>query len=197
MIDYIKGSIAELGPTRIVVDNQGIGYGLEISLQSFEDFKNKKETTAYTLNTVNQRDGSQITYGFSTKNERDIFVLITGVSGIGASTARMILSSLNVEEFKEVVLSENINKLKSVKGIGLKGAQRLVLELKDKIVKGEGNVSESIICLENNDNITEASSALQMLGFAKPNINKVIQQITKQDPRASVEEIIKKALKML
>ena len=197
MIDYISGTLSELSPTRVVVDNHGIGYGLEISLQTYEALNGKEQVKVFALTTVNQRDATEVMYGFATKDERELFELIIGVSGIGSATARMILSSMSAEEFREAVLAENINKIKSVKGIGLKGAQRMILELKDKIVKGEGTSIDSIFASDNSADVDEATSALSMLGFSKPNINKAIQSILKKKPDAKVEEIIKMALQLL
>ena len=197
MIDYISGKIAELSPTQVVIDNQGIGHIMEVSLQTYHALGNKTEGKIYVQSQVNQRDGTQIDYGFATKGERDLFRMITGVSGMGAASARMILSSLSADEFREAILSENVNTLKSIKGIGLKSAQRMVLELKDKMVKGEGNGSDLLFTAESNSNIEEATSALQMLGFSKPNIQKAVQNIIKANPKASVEQIIKSALQML
>ena len=197
MIEYISGNIADLSPTRIVIDNHGMGYGLEISLQTYEALRNSKEAKVYALTTVNQRDATEVMYGFATKDERDLFELIIGISGIGAASARMILSAMTADEFREAIISENINKIKSIKGIGLKSAQRMILELKDKIVKGEGASSGVIFQADNNADIEEATSALMMLGFSKPNVNKAIQAVLKKNPNARVEEIIKAALKML
>ena len=197
MIDYISGKITELTPTKVVIDKNGIGYVAEISLQTYQLLDGKSEAAVYIQTQVNQRDGIELDYGFATKDERETFRLITGVSGVGASSARMILSSLSADELKNAILSEDINLIKSVKGIGLKTAQRMVLELKDKIIKGEGSASESLFGSERNEIIEEATSALQMLGFAKPNISKAIQNILKKNPGAKVEEIIKLALKML
>ena len=197
MIDYISGKIAELTPTLVVIDNQGIGYCMEISLQTYAALENKTIATIYVQAQVNQREGTQVDYGFSSKDERELFRLITGVSGMGASTARMMLSSLNAEELREAILAEDVNRIKSVKGIGLKGAQRLILELKDKIFKGEGTSNDVLFTTETSGATEEATSALIMLGFAKPNINKAIQTILKNNPTAKVEEIIKTALKML
>ena len=197
MLDYISGRIVELTPTRIVIDNQGLGYSLEVSLQTYEALEGKKESTIYIQSQINQRDGTQVDYGFAGKEERELFRLITGVSGMGASSARMILSSLTSEELRQAIISENVSALKAVKGIGLKSAQRMILELKDKIVKGDGSGSDVLFASESNAAADEASSALQMLGFAKPNINKAIQAILKANPRATVEQIIKSALQML
>lgn len=197
MIDYISGKVADLNPTRVVIENNGIGYVMEISLQTYQALETKKEATVYIQTQLNQRDGTQVDYGFATKDERETFRLITSVSGMGASTGRMVLSSLGAEELKNAILEENVNLIKSIKGIGLKTAQRMILELKDKIVKGEGSASESLFTNDRNEIVDEATSALQMLGFAKPNINKAVQSILKSNPSAKVEEIIKSALKML
>ena len=197
MIDYIFGNIAELSPTRLVIDNHGMGYGLEISLQTYEALRDKKEAKVFVFTTINQRDATEVMYGFAGKDERELFELIVGISGIGAASARIILSSMTADEFREAILSENINKIKSVKGIGLKSAQRLILELKDKIVKGEGSGTDVLIQSDNSGDIEEATSALMMLGFSKPNINKAVQAVIKKNPAAKVEEIIKAALKML
>lgn len=197
MIDYISGTIADLSPTWAVVDNHGIGYGLEISLQTYEALQGKQQVKVYVLTTINQRDATEVMYGFATKEEREIFNLIIGISGIGAASARMILSSMTVDEFREAILSENINRIKSAKGIGLKSAQRMILELKDKIVKGEGSGSDMLIRPDNNADIEEATIALTTLGFSKPNVNKAIQSILKKNPGAKVEEIIRAALQML
>lgn len=197
MIDYISGKIAELSPTRVVIDNSGIGYSIEISLQTYATLEQKKEAIIFIQSQINQRDGTQVDYGFASKSERELFQQITSVSGMGAASARMILSSLSPDELKEAILSENIATLKSIKGIGLKSAQRMVLELKDKIVKGSSTESDVLFTTGNNAAVEEASSALIMLGFSKPNINKAVQSIIKANPRASVEQIIKSALQML
>ena len=197
MIDFVTGKLCEISPTRVVVDNNGIGYAMEISLQTYDLLKEKKEAVVYVLSQVNQREGTSIDYGFANKEERELFKLITSVSGIGASSARMILSSLSAGELREAILSENVNTLKSIQGIGLKSAQRMILELKDKIVKGEGASNDLLFASQNNEILEEASSALMMLGFNKANIQKAIQNIIKANPNASVEQIIKSALKML
>ena len=197
MIDYISGRLAELSPTNAVIENQGIGYIMEISLQTYEELNGKTEATLYIQRQVNQRDGIEIDYGFATKEERNLFRSITSVSGMGASSARMILSSLTPEELQNTILSENVARLKSIKGIGLKSAQRLILELKDKIVKGEGSNLDAILKAQTNADAEEAATALQNLGFAKPNISKAIQTILKHTPDEKVEDIIKAALKML
>lgn len=197
MKDYISGKIAELNPTRVVIDNSGIGYAMEISLQTYSALENKAEGTVYIETQVNTRDGSAVDYGFADKDERALFQLITSVSGMGAASARMVLSSMNSEEFRTAVLAEDINRIKSVKGIGLKTAQRLILELKDKLADGKGKAQLEIFKSTNNEAVQEATSALQMLGFNKANIGKAIQAILKKAPEAPVEEIIKEALRML
>ena len=197
MIDYITGKVRELTPTHVILDNQGIGYCLEISLETYEALQGKSEATAYVQQQVNPREGITVDYGFATKSERDLFCKITSVSGIGAASARMILSSLSPTELEEAILSENVNLIKSVKGIGLKSAQRLVLELRDKIVKGSGGEAETLFVAEKSAIVEEATRALQILGFNKTNIDKAIQAILKKNPAAKVEEIIKDALKML
>ena len=131
MFDYVKGSIAELSPTDIVVDCNNIGFHAQISLQTYSDFEHSKECKLYLHHVL--REDEELFYGFSSKDEREMFRLLINVSGVGVGTARMMLSSLSCEEVREAILSENVNRIKSVKGIGLKTAQRLVLELKDKI----------------------------------------------------------------
>ena len=197
MIDYIKGTVAELTPTRVVLDNHGIGYRIEISLQTYEALEGKTEATVYIYHYVRQREDIEMYYGFATRDERELFELIISVSGIGVNSARMMLSSFSAEELREAILSEDVGRIKSVKGIGLKSAQRLILELKDKIVKGEGSSPEVLFQATSNEAIEEATRALTMLGFTKPNVNKAIQAILKKSPSAKVEEIIKQALKMM
>ena len=198
MIDYIKGSVAELTPTRVIIDNHGIGYRIEISLQTYEALQNKTDATVYIYHYFRQREDIEMYYGFATRDERELFELIISVSGIGVNSARMMLSSFSAEELREAILSEDVNRIKSVKGIGLKSAQRLILETKDKIVKGEGaSTNEVLFQSTSNEAIEEATRALTMLGFTKPNVNKAIQTILKKHPGAKVEEIIKMALKMM
>lgn len=197
MIDYVSGKLATLTPTMAVIDNQGIGYAVEISLQTYDVLRGKDSATVYIQRQVNPRDGSEVDYGFATQDERELFRQITSVSGMGAASARMILSSLTAEELRSAILSEDVNRLKGVKGIGLKTAQRMVLELKDKIVKGDGASSDVLFRTDVGAAAEEATTALQMLGFAKPNINKAIQALLKENPSASVEELIKAALQRL
>lgn len=197
MIDYISGRLKTLTPTYAVIENSGIGYMVEISLQTYDFLSGKEDCTVYIQRQVNQRDGTEVDYGFSTREERELFRSITGVSGMGASSARMILSALSPSELKETILAEDTGRLKAIKGIGLKSAQRLVLELKDKMGKAEEG--ETGILQRNNRNeiVEEATAALVNLGFTRPNINKAVQTILKATPEASVEVIIKNALRML
>lgn len=137
MIDYISGKIAELTPTRVVLDNSGIGYAIEISLQTYAALESQKEAKVYIYHHIQSSSDVELFYGFSSKDERSIFELLISVSGVGVNTARVILSSFSADELREAILSENVAAIKSVKGIGLKTAQMMVLELKDKISKGD------------------------------------------------------------
>ena len=197
MIDYISGNIAELTPTRVVLDNSGIGYAIEISLQTYAALESQKEAKVYIYHHIQSSSDVELFYGFSSKDERSIFELLISVSGVGVNTARVILSSFSADELREAILSENVAAIKSVKGIGLQTAQRMVLELKDKISKGEGGVSEVLLVSDRNAVAEEAAAALQMLGFSKPNISKAIQKIVSSNPNIKVEELIKQALQML
>ena len=195
MIDYIKGQIIELTPTELVLDNHGIGYSILISLQTYEAFELKTEAVAYIHHYI--REDEELYFGFATKDERELFRLLISVSGIGVASARMMLSTLTSEEIRHAILSEDVNRIKSVKGIGLKSAQRLVLELKDKVVKGEGAEAPALFKQDGGALVEEATTALTMLGFTKANIAKVMPSILKENPSAKVEEIIKAALKKL
>lgn len=195
MIEYIKGTIVELSPAELILENNGIGYGILISLQTYQALENKKEATVYIYHYL--REDMEEYYGFASKDERELFELLIGVSGIGVSSARMMLSSLSAEEIRQAILSEDVARIKSVKGIGVKSAQKVIIELKDKIVKSEGSDSSELLGSDRGEIVEEASRALVMLGFAKPNVNKAIQAILKANPNAKVEQIIKSALQML
>ena len=195
MIEYIKGQIIELTPTEVILETGNIGYSILISLQTFEALQGQSQATAYIHHYI--REDEELFFGFATKDERELFRLLIGVSGIGVNSARMMLSSLTSDEIRNAIPSEDINKIKSVKGIGLKSAQRLVLELKDKIVKGAGTDTGSIFKMDTSPLIDEATTALVMLGFTKANINKVLPAILKENPTARVEDLIKAALKRL
>ena len=195
MIDYIKGNLIELTPADLVLECYGIGYKILISLQTYEALNGKSDATVYIHHYL--REDEELYYGFASKDERELFRLLIGVSGIGASTARMMLSSLTSDEIRNAILAEDINKIKSIKGIGLKSAQRLILELKDKVVKGGGKDSTTLFQTGNSEVAEEAVTALVMLGFTKANVTKAVSAILKESPAASLEEIIKLALKRL
>ena len=195
MIDYIKGQIVELTPTELILENAGIGYSILISLQTYEAFQQKTQAVAYIHHYI--REDEELYFGFATKDERELFRLLISVSGIGVASARMMLSSLTSEEIRQAILAEDVNKIKSVKGIGLKSAQRLVLELKDKVVKGEGSADTALFKTNDSALTEEATTALVMLGFSKANIAKVMPSILKDNHSAKVEDIIKAALKRL
>ena len=195
MIDYIKGQIIELTPTELILECGGICYSILISLQTYEKMQLQTQTVAYIHHYI--REDEELFYGFATKDERELFRLLIGVSGIGVNSARMMLSSLTSDEIRHAILAEDVNKIKSVKGIGLKSAQRLVLELKDKVVKGEGSAETVLFQAPSGAIAEEATTALVMLGFSKANIGKVLPGILKDNPSAKVEDIIKAALKRL
>ena len=195
MIDYIKGKIIEITPTDMVLECYGIGYKILISLQTYEGLHKQEDSTVYIHHYL--REDEELYYGFATKDERELFRLLIGVSGIGASTARMMLSSLYSDEIRNAILAEDINKIKSIKGIGLKSAQRLILELKDKIAKGGGTDNTALFPTASNAATEEAVTALVMLGFTKANVNKAVSAVLKEKSDASLEEIIKLALKKL
>ena len=197
MIDYISGKIEELTPTRVVLDNHGIGYSIEISLQTYAALEEKNEAKVYIYHHIQSSSDVEMFYGFSDKDERALFELLISVSGVGVNTARVILSSFSADEFRSAILSENVTAIKSVKGIGLKTAQRMILELKDKISKGEGSATDVLFVNDRNAVLEEAAAALQMLGFAKANVNKVLQPLVSAEPGLKVEDLIKKALQIL
>lgn len=196
MIDYIKGTIVGLSPAELILENNGIGYRILISLQTYQRLENRTETTVYIHHYL--REDSEQYYGFATKDERELFELLISVSGIGVTSARMMLSSLSTEEICHAILSEDVARIKTVKGIGLKSAQRMVLELKDKIGKGDIGDSNNIFGKTSiNEAIEEATRALIMLGFTKQAVTKAVQAVIKEKPDAKVEEIIKLSLQMM
>ncbi len=195
MYNYIKGIITELTPAEAILESYGIGYSIQISLQTYEALKGKDSAKIYLYHHI--REDEELFFGFATKDERELFKLLISVSGVGVSTARMMLSSLTDDEIRNAIIAEDVNTIKSIKGIGLKTAQRLILELKDKVIKGEG-AETTLPIIETDNNISkEASTALIMLGFSKASINKVLPGIIKNKPGAKVEEIIKDALQRL
>ncbi|MCF0211758.1 MAG: Holliday junction branch migration protein RuvA [Bacteroidales bacterium] len=190
MYEYFAGPLAEITPSYAVIDCCGVGYKVEITLNTYSAIKDLNDTKLYVHYVV--REDAQLLYGFTSKEEREMFLLLIGISGVGPNTARMVLSSLTVDELKEAVSTQNVKKVQSVKGIGAKGAQRIILELQDKMGK-LGAISLGTM-MASNQNLEEALSALVMLGFPKANADKVLQAIHKQSPGLSVEELIKEAL---
>lgn len=195
MYDYIKGEIVEISPTEVILECNGIGYSIMISLQTYDALKSISEAKVYIYHHI--REDEEQFYGFATKNERELFKLLISVSGVGVGSARMMLSSLTDEEIRNSILSEDVRTIKSIKGIGMKTAQRLILDLKDKIVKGAGVETAEITVPTKNHNIDEATTALLNLGFSKVNINKILPEILKESPDASIETIIREGLKRL
>ena len=193
MITHIQGRLVEKNPTEVIIDCNGVGYFVNISLHTFSQLPPGENVKLFTHLLV--REDSHTLYGFSGKTEREIFRLLLSVSGIGASIARTMLSSLSPQQVMEAIASEDVVTIQSVKGIGSKTAQRAVLDLKDKIIKVYGLDDVSVI--SSNTNKNEALSALETLGFARKQVEKVCDKILKEQPEASVEEIIKQALKNL
>ena len=193
MITQIKGRLVEKTPTFVVVDCSGVGYLLHISLQTFSSLSDGEALTLYTHLAI--KEDSHTLYGFSSKVEREIFRMLISVSGVGPSIARAMLSSMTSEEIQQAIASENIALIKSVKGIGAKTAQRVIIDLKDKILKTFD--MDTISLTPSNTNREEALSALEVLGFNKKQSDKVVSAILKEEVDASVEVLIKKALKNL
>ena len=196
MIEYIKGTIAELTPAMAVIDCSGVGYGINISLNTYSAIQGKPNCKLYIYEAI--REDAHILYGFVDKQERELFLLLISVSGIGGNTARMILSALSPAELCNVISSENATMLKSVKGIGLKTAQRVIVDLKDKIKTGisSGDSGFGMTTLYNAVH-EEAVAALTMLGFAPAPSQKVVTAILQEFPEMTVENVIKLALKRL
>ncbi len=194
MIDYIKGEITDLTPASVCIENMGIGYFVSISINTYSILSGKKDVKVYIHEVI--REDAHLLFGFAEKGEREIFRQLITVSGIGANTARMILSSMTPVELVSVIASGNSDALKTVKGIGLKTAQRIIIDLKDKI-KIEGSELLAIPLSSTNQSGEEAIAALVMLGFAQQPSQKAVQKIQKENPECTVENIIKIALKML
>ncbi len=195
MYDYIKGLLIETTPTQAVVEAAGIGYRLEISLQTFTDIQNSKEVKLYIYYYV--KEDVALWYGFASKEERAMFMLLINVNGVGPNTARMVLSSLSTAELKTAIVSDDVNKIKAVKGIGLKTAQKIIIELKDKVAKGADASTLPLGAMVKDPVAEEALGALMMLGFSKQASEKVIGDILRQNSGSNVETIIKLALKRL
>lgn len=193
MIDYIKGEITELTPASVTLENHGIGYFISISLNTYTNLSGKKEVQLYIYEAI--REDAHLLFGFSDKQERELFLLLISVSGIGASTARMMLSSMNAVELANVIASGNSDMLKTVKGIGLKTAQRVIVDLKDKVKISGAEQADAFASINSSGH--EAVAALVMLGFPQQISQKVVAKILKEKPDNTVEQIIKTALKML
>jgi len=193
MIEHIQGKLVEKNPTNAVIECSGVGYNINISLNTFSKIPDAENLKLYTHLVI--REDAHLLYGFYEKTERDIFRMLISVSGVGVNTARVILSTLTPSQAQEAIVSENVDQLKSVKGIGAKTAQRIILDLKDKVGK---NIDISNISLPaHNTNKEEALSALEVLGFTRKQSLKVIDKFLKNEPGLSVEELIKSALKVL
>ena len=195
MITFLEGNMIELSPTHAVIECNGVGYYLHISLNTFSQFQNKNTTTNKFFTHLSVKEDSHTLYGFFDKQERDCFCLLLSVSGVGASTARMILSSLTPNELKKVIINEDVNSLKSVKGIGLKSAQRIIIDLKDKMDIDLSTVSD--FSSEKNNIKQESLYALEKLGFSIKKMQPIVEKIIYENDNLSVEEVIKIALKTI
>ena len=200
MCDYLRGLIAELTPTYAVVECGGVGYIVTISLQTYTQLEGREEALVYVHHIV--REDAEILYGFADRAEREIFRLLIGVSGVGGGTARMILSTYTPSELSNIITSENAVLLKNVKGLGLKTAQKIIVEIKDKVVGiGSGAQVAQKDVLDNisagNEAYNEALQALTMLGFGKAASEKVLRKVVKENPAAEVEALIRLSLKQL
>lgn len=197
MIEYLRGELAELTPATAIIECCGVGYETSITLNTYSALQDKKDVKVYIYEVI--REDTHQLFGFSNKQERELFLLLISVSGIGGNTARTILSAFTVNELCEAIFTGNEAAIKSVKGIGLKTAQRIIIDLKDKIkgiVSGVQSTTAAAIA-PNNEVIDGAVSALIMLGFPAAATNKVVQAIVKSEPSATVEQVIKLALKQL
>lgn len=199
MIDYIKGTITELTPTYTILETSGIGYEIHIALPTFTALTGTKETILYVHEII--REDAHLLFGFRTKGERMLFLLLITVSGIGANTARMIMSSYSAAEIQQIIAQGNTAALNAIKGIGSKTSQRIIVELRDKIQKISIEPNGETINIKpnanNNELKEEAVAALTMLGFAQNPSAKVVDNILSAQPTATVEQVIKMALKML
>lgn len=197
MIEYLKGEIAELTPATAIIECAGVGYETSITLNTYSAIQGRKDTKLFIYEVIRE-DAHQL-FGFSNKKERELFLLLISVSGIGGNTARTILSAFTIGELCDVISSGDEKTLKSVKGIGLKTAQRIIVELKDKILAIAADIPTATptASLVDKEVVSEAVSALNMLGFPAAAANKVVQAIAKEQPDATVEQLIKLALKQL
>lgn len=193
MYDFFSGKVEKITPTDVVINCGGIGYLLNISLNTFEALKSKTECKVFAHLIV--REDSHTLYGFATESERSLYIKLIGVNGVGPSTARMILSAMSVDDVVSAITNGNIAALKSIKGIGPKAAQRLVVELQDKL---GGIGSEGLQLVAGNASMEEAQEALVALGFTRNTVSKVLIKITKAESNnLTTEELIKKSLQML
>jgi Holliday junction DNA helicase RuvA len=196
MIDYIKGEITELTPTYVVLETAGTGYFIHITLPTFSFLSEHTTAKLFVYEAI--REDAYVLYGFRLKSERQLFLLLISVSGIGANTARMIMSSYSAQEIQEMIVSGNVSALNAIKGVGIKTAQRIIVDLKDKIVKGSG--SNDVLNLASNELFEqrdEAVSALVILGFSTAASQKTVDKIIREQPTIKVEQVIKLALKMM
>jgi Holliday junction DNA helicase RuvA len=194
MYEHIKGTLAELTPTYAVVETAGVGYMVNISLQTYSHLSETQEVMLYLHQQI--REDEQILYGFADKDERKLFRLLISVSGVGAATARIMLSSLSSVDLANAIAVGDVKTLKSIKGIGLKTAERIVVDLKDKTLKAAG-VEQGSIYAAAASACQEATAALLSLGFPKSNVDKVVDALYKQHNRQSVEELVRGALQRL
>lgn len=200
MYDYLNGIIAELTPTYAVVECGGVGYNVAISLQTYCRLEGVERAKVYVHHIV--REDAQLLYGFADRTERELFRLLIGVSGVGGGTARVILSTYSPSELANIISSENAVLLKNVKGLGLKTAQKIIVDLRDKVAVaavpvGEPSMGVSAAAATNSEAYQEALQALGMLGFGKAASEKVLKRVVKDKPSAEVEELIRLALKQL
>lgn len=197
MIDYIKGTIVELNPAYAVIDNHGIGYMLNISLLTYDNLSpigQGNEAKLFVHEAI--REDAHLLYGFSTKKEREAFLLLISVSGVGPNIARMIMSSMNVEDFSRAIAGNNVALFKSVKGVGAKTAQRIIVDLKDKIKLADDTLLEKTD-LAAGETFDEALAALVMLGFTQQASQKALKSLFSSNPALTVEQAIKQALKLM
>ena len=194
MITHIKGKLVEKTPTHAIVDCNGVGYFLNISLNTFSKIPDAENVLLYTHLSI--REDAHTLFGFIDKLEREIFKLLISVSGVGPSIARTMLSSMTSQQIQQAIASEDIPTIQSAKGIGAKTAQRVIIDLKDKIVKTY-SIDEDSIPVSHNTIKNEALSALEVLGYTRRQVDKLVQKITQTNPDISLEELIKQALKNL
>jgi holliday junction DNA helicase RuvA len=193
MIAHIQGKLVEKNPTEVVIDCSGVGYHINISLHTYSLLPNTEQIKLFTYLQI--KEDAHTLFGFFEKSEREIFKMLLSVSGIGASIARTMLSSLEPKQIIQAIASGDVGTVQSIKGIGVKTAQRVILDLQDKVLKLYDLDEVSMVL--NNTNRDEALSALEVLGFVRKSSEKVVEKIIKEDPDATVESIIKKALKSL